>query len=351
MRKFILLAIFCAQLFAVKIGEVSSVVGVRDNQLIGYGLVIGLNNNGDGNTQIFTMQTLANVLDNMNIKAQVANIKSKNIAAVMVTATIPAFAKQGDKLNINVSSVGDAKSLEGGTLVMTPLKGPDGNTYAVAQGPVAVGGFNTGGKGQKNHVTAGSIKSGALVEKEIPVSMFNMKTANLSMHIENFANAIRVQNAINKTFQIQVAQAVDSRNIALNKPAYLTMPEFLAKVQDVQVELERRNKVLIDEKTGTIIAGADIPISPIVITHGDITIKIRADKPNQPAPDGKNTVMAGDGLAISTNDLIVTAPKEEITISSLMRALQKLGAKPKDIISIIESMKSEGALQAELELI
>ncbi len=351
MKKLLFLAFLCVQLFAVKVGEISSVVGVRDNQLIGYGLVVGLNNNGDGNTQVFTMQTLANVLDNMNIKAQASNIKSKNIAAVMVTATIPAFSKQGDKLSVYVSSVGDAKSLEGGTLLMTPLKGPDGNTYAIAQGTVAVGGFNTGGKGQKNHVTAGTIKSGALVEQEIPVSIFGAKHANLSLKKDSFTNAIRVQNALNKTFSGQVAQAVDSRSITLSKPQNLTMPEFLARVQEVQVELERYNRVVIDEKTGTIIAGADIPISPIVITHGDITVKIRSNKANQPEADGKTIIDYGDGLNISADNLITTVPKDEMTISSLMRALQKLGAKPKDIISIIESLKAEGALHADLEII
>ena len=351
MRIYLLLLVVCMQLFAVKVGEVSNVVGVRDNQLIGYGLVVGLNNNGDGNTQIFTMQTLANVLDNMNIKAEAANIKSKNIAAVMVTATIPAFARQGDKLSVYVSSVGDAKSLEGGTLLMTPLKGPDGNTYAIAQGPVSVGGFNSGGKGQKNHVTSASIRNGALVEREIPVAIFNAKNANLSLKSANFTNAVRVQNSINQAFKMQVAQAIDSRNITLAKPTYITMPEFLAKVQEIQVELERHNRVVIDEKTGTVIAGADIPISPIVITHGDITVKIRADKPDQAAPDGKTTMDVGDGLVVAPNNMIVTAPKNEMTISSLLRALQKLGAKPKDIISIIESMKTEGALQADLEII
>jgi flagellar P-ring protein precursor FlgI len=190
-----------------------------------------------------------------------------------------------------------------------------------------------------------------LVEKEIPVAIFNAKNANLSLKKENFTDAVRVQNALNKSFQMQIAQALDSRNITLVKPNNLTMPEFLAKVQDVQVELTRHNRVVIDEKTGTIIAGADIPISPIVITHGDITVKVRADKTNQVKPDGKLSIDVGDGLTIAADNMIASAPKDEMTISTLMRALQKLGAKPKDIISIIESMKAEGALQADLEII
>jgi flagellar P-ring protein precursor FlgI len=346
-----LLLFLSSLIYAAKVKDITNIVGVRDNQLVGYGLVVGLNGTGDGTTSVFTTQSLANLLASVNVKIDAAAIKSKNIAAVMVTATIPPFARQGDKIDISVSSIGDAKSLEGGNLIMTPLKGVNGMIYALAQGVVSTGGFNAGGKGQKNHVTAATIRNGALVEKEVSVNLSKATDSTLSLKDDNFQNALKIQNAINKAFGRPVALAQDSRTIKLSRPENMTAVEFLARTGEVSIDPDRENKIVIDEKTGTVIAGAEIRIDPVVITHGDITIKVRDQNSVDPKPDGKKVVDLGDGSMASIDTNIVSSAKGEMTISSLMRALQKLGAKPKDIISIIETMKSAGALHADLEVI
>jgi flagellar P-ring protein precursor FlgI len=348
---YILFATLCDSLFATKVKDLANIVGVRDNQLIGYGLVVGLNGTGDGSTSVFTTQSLSNLLATVNVKIDPKDIKSKNIAAVMVTATIPPFSRQGDKVDLYVSSIGDAKSLEGGTLLLTALKGVDGRIYALGQGTISTGGFNAGGKGQKNHVTSATLRNGGLIEREIPFNIAQKDGVMLSLKQANFQNAIKIQNAINKWIGSSVAFAEDSRTIKLLKPETQSMVEFLAKVQNIVVEAEKENKIVIDEKTGTVVAGADIKIEPVVITHGDITIKVRADGAKEPEADGKNIVDMGDGTKVGIVSNIVSSPASQMTLSTLMRALQKLGAKPRDVISIIEAMKSAGAIRAELEII
>lgn len=346
-----LIALFCNSLFATKVKDLANIVGVRDNQLIGYGLVVGLNGTGDGSTSVFTTQSLSNLLATVNVKIDPKDIKSKNIAAVMVTASIPAFSRQGDRVDIAVSSIGDAKSLEGGTLLLTALKGVDGRIYALGQGTMSTGGFNAGGKGQKNHVTAATIRNGGLVEREIPFNIAQKDNLTLSLKQANFQNAVKIQDAINKTSGQPIAFAEDSRTLKLVKPTNLSMVEFISKVQDITIDASKENKVVIDEKTGTVVAGAEIKIDPVVITHGDLTIKIRPDGDSEPDVNGKTVVDLGDKSKIGVASNIVSAPTSQMTLSTLMRALQKLGAKPRDIISIIEAMKSAGAISADLEII
>jgi len=347
----LLVATLCDSLFATRVKDLANIVGVRDNQLIGYGLVVGLNGTGDGSTSVFTTQSLSNLLATVNVKIDPKDIKSKNIAAVMVTASIPAFSRQGDKVDLYVSSIGDAKSLEGGTLLLTALKGVDGRIYALGQGTISTGGFNAGGKGQKNHVTSATLRNGGLIEREIPFNIAQKDGVMLSLKQANFQNAVKIQNAINKGFGNGVAFAEDSRTLKLVKPEAQSMVEFLAKVQNIVVDAEKENKIVIDEKTGTVVAGADIKIEPVVITHGDITIKVRPDGAKEPEADGKNIVDMGDGAKVGIASNIVSSPASQMTLSTLMRALQKLGAKPRDVISIIEAMKSAGAIRAELEII
>ena len=350
---FLLLAVlaFCNNLFATKIKDLANIVGVRDNQLIGYGLVVGLGGTGDGSTSVFTTQSLSNLLATVNVKIDPKDIKSKNIAAVMVTANIPAFSRQGDKVDVYVSSIGDAKSLQGGTLLLTALKGVDGRIYALSQGVISTGGFNAGGKGQKNHVTSATLKSGGLIEREIPFDLAQKENVTMSLKQASFQNAIKIQDAINAAFGQKTAFASDSRTIKLSKPAQLSSVEFVARVQDVTVNPEKENKVVIDEKTGTIIAGSEIRIDPVVITHGDITIKIRAEGSKEPDADGKTVIDMGDGAKLGTTTNVVSASASQMTLSTLMRALQKLGAKPRDVISVVEAMKSAGAIKADLEVI
>ena len=316
---FLILFYFVAtiNLFAQKIGDVSSIIGVRDNQLIGYGLVVGLKGTGDSSSA-FTNQTLSNLLKNVNVKLNPKDIKSKNVAAVVITATLPAFARQGDKLDITISSIGDAKSIEGGTLLLTPLKGVNGKIYALAQGHLTIGGFNVGqNRGVQAHfTTVGKLYNGATVEREINYDIFNRKTATLSLKKSDFNNAVEIQNIINKTFKKKVAVAIDPRSIKLQKPKNISMPEFLAMVQNIPYYVRQENIVVVDERTGTIVAGSNIKIDPIIITQGDMIIKIT----------------------------------KRSSMSELADIFQKYHAKPKDIIAILETLKSSGALKADLKL-
>lgn len=315
-------------LFAAKVKDISNIVGVRENQLIGYGLVVGLQGTGDGTTSKFTAQSLANLLQSANLNINQNDIKSKNIAAVMVTAKLPAFGRQGDGIDVMVSSIGDAKSLEGGTLLLTPLKGLDGRIYAISQGTITVGGFNSGGGvGQKNHTTAGKVINGAIIEREVAYDLYNKEFATLSLEHSSFENAIRIQDTINAFYEVKLAVAVDPRTIKLKKPANISMIEFLAAVEDFDIETANVKKVIVQERTGTVISGIDISVKPINVTHGNFSISI-----DETFLDDK-----GDNKII--------------TIANVTKALQKMGASPKDIISILEAIKQAGALDAELEVI
>jgi len=350
--KFIFATIFLvfnlSLLQAEKVKEIANIIGVRDNQLIGYGLVVGLNGTGDGSSSKFTLQSLSNLLQTVNVKIKPADIKSKNIAAVIVTAKLPPFARQGDKLDVTISSIGDAKSLQGGTLLMTALKGVDGKIYALSQGSVTIGGMNGKGGGQLNHSTNGSIFGGALVERDVVYDIYNKQYANLSLKRSDFDTAVSIQNALNSFFDSSVAVAIDPRTIRLKKPQNLSMVEFLAKAQNVNVKYKKEEKIVIDERTGTIVSGIDIHVSPVVITHGNITIKI---VPRKTLPSDKADVNMGDGVNIAVNQNQLNMDSGKITVANITRALHKLGAKPKDIISIIENIKRAGAINAKLEII
>ncbi len=345
---FLLLIFLITVLKAEKIKDIANIVGVRENQLIGYGLVVGLRGTGDGSSSKFTLKALSNLLSTVNIKVDPNEIKSKNVAAVIVTAKLPPFAKQGDKLDITVSSIGDAKSLQGGTLLLTPLKGVDGNIYALAQGAITIGGKNGRG-GSLNHSTVATVPNGAVVEREIFNNIYKKNYAQLSLKESNFENAVAIQDTLNRYFHQVVAVATDARVVKLKKPKNLSMVEFLAKVNEVNINYKKDKKVVIDERTGTIVAGIDITIDPIVITHGEITIKISPYEKEY--PPSQNEVNMEEGVAIGVNNNIVKMKKNQVTVANLARVLQKMGAKPKDIISILEAIKKAGALNAELEII
>jgi len=350
--KFIIVTIFIflnfSLLNAESIKDIANIVGVRDNELIGYGLVVGLNGTGDGTTSTFTLQSLSNLLQTVNVKVNSSDIKSKNTAAVIVTATLPPFARQGDKLDVVISSIGDAKSLQGGTLLMTALKGVDGKIYALSQGSITIGGMNGKGGGALNHATSGTIFGGALVERDVVYDIYNKKFANLSLKRSDFNTAVNIQKALNKLFDAKIAIAIDPRTIRLEKPQDMSMVEFLAKVQDVDVDYKQEEKIVIDERTGTVVSGINIHVEPVVITHGDITIKI---EPRKKVSKNKNDVDMRDGVNIAVNENQLNMKNGEITIANITRALHKLGAKPKDIISIVENIKRAGAINAKLEII
>ena len=348
MKYILLFILFFSTLNATKISNVSSIVGVRENQIIGYSLVVGLKKTGDGTTSKFTLQSISNMLKAMSIDMNPIDIKSKNVAAVVVTATMEPFARQGDKFNVTVSSIGDAKSLEGGTLLMTPLKGVDGKIYALAQGAVSIGGRNTRGAGSASHPTTGIVFNGGLIEREINSDLFHQRYATLSLKESGFKNAVDIQKSINNYYHTQVAVAMDSRSIKLKCPKNRSMIEFLAEVQGINVDYHPKEKIIINEKTGTIVAGVDIKLKPVVLTHGDITIKIvEQNKLLKPA----GSMSVDNNLVIGLNENEVYTKKGTTTVANLVRSLQKLGASPKDIISILEAMKSAGSISAELKVI
>jgi len=348
MKKLALFLVLLSSLHATRIGEVANVVGVRDNQIIGYSLVVGLKKTGDGTTSKFTLQSIANMLKAMNIDMLPTDIKSKNVAAVVVTAKFAPFARQGDAFDVTVSSIGDAKSLEGGTLLMTPLKGVDGKIYALAQGPVTIGGKNEKGAGAESHPTAGMVYSGGLVEREIAQDLAHQENVTLSLKTSNFANSLSIQKSINARYKEEIANAVDSRTIMLKRPKETSMVAFIAEVENLSIEYAQEQKIIINERTGTIIAGVDIEVKPVVITQGDITVKILAQdtisKPN-------GSVVMDKNLAIGLNENEVYTKNGTTTVANIARSLQKLGATPKAMISIFQAMKSAGAISCELEVI
>jgi len=347
MKIFLLLLLTLSAIWATKINDVANIVGVRENQIIGYSLVVGLQKTGDGTTSKFTLQSISNMLKAMNIDMNPIDIKSKNVAAVVVTANLAPFARQGDKFDITVSSIGDAKSLEGGTLLMTPLKGVDGKIYALAQGHISIGGKNSRGAGSESHPTVGIVYEGGFVEREINIDLYNQEYANLSLKESNFKNSVSIQQAINDFYNTQVAVAMDPRTIRLKKPENKSMIEFLAEVQGIEMDYKPKNKIIINERTGTIIAGVNIEVKPVVLTHGDITIKIlEQDELSQP-----------EGSLALDNDLVIGLNQNELytktgttTVANVVRSLQKLGATPKDIIAILEAMKSAGSISAQLKV-
>ncbi len=327
------------KLLAEKIGDIASVVGVRDNQLIGYGLVIGLNGTGDKSGSKFTMQSISNMLESVNVKISADDIKSKNVAAVMITASLPPFARQGDKIDIHISSIGDAKSIQGGTLVMTPLNAVDGNIYALAQGAIV--------SGNSNNLLSANIINGATIEREVSYDLFHKNAMTLSLKNPNFKNAIQVQNTLNKVFGNKVAIALDPKTIQITRPERLSMVEFLALVQEIPINYSAKNKIIVDEKSGTIVSGVDIIVRPIVVTSQDITLKIT----KEPLNDSKNTQDLDNNMSLDTAHNTLSSNGKSITIAGVVKALQKIGVSAKGMVSILQALKKSGAISAEMEIL
>ncbi len=327
------------KLLAEKIGDIASVVGVRDNQLIGYGLVIGLNGTGDKSGSKFTMQSISNMLESVNVKISADDIKSKNVAAVMITASLPPFARQGDKIDIHISSIGDAKSIQGGTLVMTPLNAVDGNIYALAQGAIV--------SGNSNNLLSANIINGATIEREVSYDLFHKNAMTLSLKNPNFKNAIQVQNTLNKVFGNKVAIALDPKTIQITRPERFSMVEFLALVQEIPINYSAKNKIIVDEKSGTIVSGVDIMVHPIVVTSQDITLKIT----KEPLNDSKNTQDLDNNMSLDTAHNTLSSNGKSITIAGVVKALQKIGVSAKGMVSILQALKKSGAISAEMEIL
>jgi flagellar P-ring protein precursor FlgI len=341
---------------AARLKDIADIEGVRGNQLVGYGLVVGLNGTGDGNKAEFTVKSLSNMLEKMGVRVEPADLKVKNVASVIVTANLPAFIRPGSKIDVTLSSLGDAKSLEGGTLVMTPLKGADGNVYAVAQGAITVGGYAIYAEedqAQKNHPTVGSISQGATVERAIPFDLFQSQKVRVVLRQPDFTTMTRVVREINLFFGESLAKPVDSASVEvpiigqhLNNPI-----ELVAQLEKIEVKQDTSAKVVVNEKTGTIIMGENVNVSTIALAHGNLRIAIRNDtQVSQP-----NALAGGTTAVVNNNDITVTEDlgnfsviKGEITLGELVGALNSLGATPRDLISIFTALKRAGALEAEL---
>ncbi len=345
---------------AVRIKDIASFDGARDNQLIGYGLVVGLNGTGDSDQTKFPAQSLVNVLERMGVTINRADISIKNVAAVMVTAILPPFAKQGSNVDVLVSSMGDAKSIAGGTLLMTPLKGGDSQVYAVAQGAVITNSFSYGGQAasaQKNHPTAGRVPGGALVERELPNVLAGKGALRINLHQPDFTTATRIENAVNNRFQTRIASCSDPGSVILQIPdSYRGKTvEFAADLERLEVQPDNAAKVVLNERTGTIVMGENVHIDTVAVSHGNLTLYIKeTPQVSQPAPfseTGETKVVPRTALKVKEGEGGLALVKEGANIGDVVRALNALGVTPRDLIGIMQSIKAAGALQAELIVI
>ncbi|HYG21184.1 MAG TPA: flagellar basal body P-ring protein FlgI [Verrucomicrobiae bacterium] len=353
-----LLCLANAQAAGVRVRDLVMVAGARDNQLVGYGLVAGLAGDGDKDP-VYTKQTVANMLQRYGINVPPTTLSSKNVAVVMITADIPAFIKSGGRLDVQVASMGDAKSLQGGVLLQTPLFGADNKVYAVAQGPISVGGFSAGQGGgggatvTKNHPTVAQIIGGAIVEREIPTVIVRENTIELLLREPGFTSASRLALAINNAFT-NSASAVDATSVRVRMPAGTegSPVDFIARLENLEVTPEIPARIIINERTGTIVATSQIRVSSCAVSHGNITINVASTlNVSQPSPFS-NT---GSTVVTPTTTTEVTESKSSLvplpempTIEKVASALNSLGVTPRDVMAIFQAMKQAGALQAEL---
>ncbi|MBI5418997.1 MAG: flagellar basal body P-ring protein FlgI [Deltaproteobacteria bacterium] len=343
---------------AARLKDIASIGGTRANPVIGYGLVVGLNGTGDTDTTTFTMQSIMSMLQKFGVSVPLAKIKVKNVAAVMVTGDLPTFAKKGWRMDVVISSMGDASSLEGGTLLMTPLLAGNGEAFAVAQGPVLVGGFQasgqTGSAVQKNHPTVGRIPGGAVIEREIAfVPSGDM--VQVLLWQPDFATAARTAAAINRKVGSDLAEARDGSEIRVRLPenAKARVVEFLAEIGEAEVTPDSAARVVVNEKTGTVVIGRNVKINTVALAHGSLNIVIR-ERPevSQPAPFSKGTTVVTPTTEVKAKEekRKVALMDTGATIADLVDALNKLGITPRDLIAILQALKEAGALQADLSV-
>ena len=346
---------------AVRIKDIANIKGVRQNQLVGYGLIVGLNGTGDDDDLKYTIQSLAAMLQKMGVTVRAEDIESENVAAVMVTAVLPAFARVGTPIDVLVSSIGDAENLQGGTLLFTPLKAADGQVYAIAQGPVSTGGFQAGGEAgggvQKNFPTVGRVPGGALIEKEIALDFNQKKILTFVLNQPDFTTASRMAGAINAAANDHIARTQDAATVEVRVPHKYrgNVVELATLIESLGVTPDTVSKVVINERTGTVIMGENVRISTVAIAHGNLSIEIKeTEEVSQPLPfsRGGRTVVTPD------SDVIVEEGKKPlflvesgVSIGEVVRALNALGVSPRDLIAIFQALKAAGALQAELEII
>lgn len=376
----IMIAIMASVAYGARVKDIASISGVRDNQLIGYGLVVGLAGTGDDVKNGFTKESLANMLSRQGLSMKDKTLKADNAAAVMVTAILPPFAKQGNKLDVEVSSIGDSKSLLGGTLLMTPLRGADGEVYAVAQGAVTLGGYTTGTAGSgnvKNHPSAGRIGNGALVERELKFDFEKNRSLTINLFRPDFTTVAHMAAAINKANGQAGAKPVDSSSVSVTLPTDSegNIFELISLIENLDIPVDAQAVVVMNEKTGTVVMGENVRISTVAIAHGNLSIQIKEDTVvSQPLPFSPRAaigsavqaskegdiVVAPGGQTVITTNKTATATEEKqqlvlipkgVTIQDVIKALNAVGVSPRDLITIMQTIKAAGALQADLRII
>lgn len=379
----VILLTFSGTALAARIKDIASIGGVRDNQLVGYGVIVGLAGTGDDLTKnLFTAASLANIMNRQGIsmKDKQSSLKADNIAAVMVTATLPPFAKNGSKIDVMVSSVGSAKSLQGGTLLMTPLRGADGEIYAVAQGAISLGGYSAAGAAGgavRNHTRVGSISNGATVEKELTYDFDSKRILMINLQFPDFTTATRMAAAINDALSIVEARQLDAFSVSVKAKASFTGPisELVSRLEHLEVVVDAPAVVILNEKTGTVVMGDKVRISTVAVAHGNLSIQIKEDmKVSQPLPfapsapgrapasatvaPGTTIVPGGQTVVTSQTTIGISEEKKQlmlvpqtVTIFDVVRALNAIGVSPRDLITILQAIKAAGALQADIKVI
>ena len=342
-----------------RIKDLANIEGVRQNQLIGYGLVVGLNGTGDTLNNIpFTKQSLQAMLERMGVNIRGATIRTGNVAAVMVTGNLPAFATQGTRMDITVSAMGDAKSLQGGTLLVTPLLGADGNVYAVGQGSLTIGGFSAEGQAAsvtRGVPTNGRIANGALVEREIEFALNKMPNVRLALRNSDFTTAKRIAAAVNDFLGTKTAEPVDPSTVQLSIPAEFkgNVVALLTEIEQLQVEPDLTAKIVIDERSGIIVMGRDVRVNTVAVAQGNLTVTIsESPQVSQPAPfsNGRTVVTPSTNVGVTEDGKKLAVVKDGVSLQQLVDGLNGLGIGPRDLIGILQAIKAAGAIQADIEV-
>ena len=346
--------------WAARVKDIAGIKGARPNQLMGYGLVVGLNSSGDDDKTEFTFQSLTNMMKRMGIVIDKKKVDLDNVAGVMVTATLPSFTKVGTRIDVVVSSMGNAKNLQGGTLLLTPLSAPDGNVYAVAQGPLSTGGFAAGGAAgggvQKNHPTVGYIPGGAIVEKDLSLNLLEGNVISLNLNNPDFTTCLRLTRVINTGLGEELAQSVDAGTVEIKTPWEFQerLVEFISLVENLNIAPDTIAKVVLNERTGTVIMGENVRISTVAISHGNLSIIVKErERVSQPLPFsvGETVVTPDTEIAIKEEDSRLMVMPEGVNLRDVVRGLNAIGVSPRDLISIFQAIRASGALQAELVII
>jgi len=346
-----------------RVKDIATIEGIRDNQLVGFGIVVGLKGTGDSSQTVFPAQTLISTLERMGVTVpqtgsnSAANMQVKNMAAVFIVATLPPFSRPGSKMDITVSSAGDARSLEGGLLLMTPLYGPDGVIYAQAQGSLVLGGYTAisgGNTRQLNHPTTARIPGGALIERQVGIDLSELHTLRIILNDADFHTAEEMAASINKLFEKPRAHAVNSRLIEMEAEPKEDRAALLDKIEQVEVEVYPRARVVVNERTGTVVIGGKVRLQPVSILHGGLSVNVQAEtKVSQPGPLSNGTTQVVQQTTVQAQDKPVNRIdlKEGATVEDLVTELQQIGASARDVISILQAMKEAGALEADLDVL